>query len=130
MKISFNDLFIARGRAFREHPEGLRVVGEQNVQTYSTLRGTHLGVLNRQNLKTTLAFSLNKCHESAEAALQFSLTHAEALNGIQGDLTLEEEGSAKKHTLHQATLLSFTSTHNGLISQNEYVFVGGPLQTT
>ncbi|UPA28288.1 MAG: hypothetical protein LW808_003215 [Verrucomicrobiota bacterium] len=130
MKIIWGEWELARGAAYGEVPQDLKISGQRSVQLLTTVRGETSKALNRGNLLMNLEFRVRKKHPTAEIAQEDALRHASELKTETANLMLVGESGKTTFQLKDAVIANIISSSNGNIAEHFYKIVGGRVCTT
>lgn len=128
MKIRLNNIWIT-GTDMRERPGDLRINGQRVEQDAQFLRAAQARVFDRQNVMTTITFSIAREHASEQDAEYFILTHYADLPGNGTALLIAEDSTGREKNLYleNAVLVVTDHRHMGVSSFHDYTLKGGIL---
>lgn len=129
MKISIENIVLAKGHSHCEEPKDLNIQGSKELQVSSLLRAKEVMVYDRGNTKIIVTFRVARQHPSAEEALINTMAHTETVTSIHGNATFEiEDSSNTSFHLTNASVRHVSSHINGVTSYHAYELIGSKIQ--
>jgi hypothetical protein len=127
MKVRIGTTYLARGVDAGEDVSGLRSQGRSQAQVNPAVGAEAVECIDRGNLQMTITFSVDREHESIEAAIVHALRHKSDLIGISGDCEfVSEDGVAERVlTLAAAVIPDVDVETDGVSTTTRYTITGG-----
>ncbi len=120
MKIKFSSIVLNKNG---ESPRNFCIETKRQSQTEFPIDAEKAKIFDRKNVRTNIVFSLERSHESEEAATFFAISHANVLENLTpADLDLSWSNGENVSTLTNAIPTKIRIETNGLVTLTRYEF--------
>lgn len=127
MKITLNNIELARGDTHKESPVDFKINEKRSIQVASFLRGEAIKTFDRGNSETRIDFKVIRHHPSIDDACNFFLSHTATTHMLHGTLYVFKEDSPNSYKVDNACVLQVKSTIKGMATEHEYSIIGGKI---